>query len=81
MHPRDAGLRTLDKKFVRAHKNKVMKFIMTFSWTPDTQKRSEGFARFKKGRMLTAEGRSWVDGPAPIQAVDLIFWGQMTQKS
>ena len=33
-----------------------MKFIMTFDWTPDAQKRTEGFARFQKTGGLPPEG-------------------------
>jgi hypothetical protein len=33
-----------------------MKFIMTFNWTPNAQKRAEGIARFQKTGGLPPEG-------------------------
>ncbi|MBI4481882.1 MAG: DUF3303 family protein [Acidobacteria bacterium] len=33
-----------------------MKFMMTFSWAPDTQKRNEGIARFQKTGGLPPKG-------------------------
>jgi hypothetical protein len=33
-----------------------MKFILTFTWTPDAQKRAEGIARFQKTGGLPPEG-------------------------
>lgn len=33
-----------------------MKFMMTFTWTPDPQRRAEAFARFKRTGGLPPEG-------------------------
>jgi Protein of unknown function (DUF3303) len=33
-----------------------MKLILTFTWTPNAQKRAEGIARFQKTRGLPPEG-------------------------
>jgi hypothetical protein len=59
-----------------------MKFILTFDWSPDTEERTEGIARFQKTGGLPPEG-----GQAPGQmdtgrflGADSIFLRQTTQR-